>query len=195
MSQQTIRSHPVLQFEKQERTIIDYARATHDWYVEPDWVVDKLLAVSKFYGPIHDPCCGQGNIPKRLRKLGFIDVTGSDIVDRGFGEIRDFMKDVRPADNLIFNPPYTIAEEFITHAIHLSTKKVAAIVNIKFLTSQGRRDRLFSHHKPSEVLVLSQRPSMPPGGTGIQARGGTADYVWIVWDNHYFGETRIRWLK
>lgn len=176
-----------------ERTIVDYARTDNDWYVEPPWVIDQLLRAVTFTGMIHDPCCGGGNIPKRLDALGY-NTRACDIVDRGYGDVRDFFQDTRQYDNLVFNPPYKIAEKFILHAINFAAYKVAAIVNLKFLASQGRRDRLFHRHPPASVLICSQRPSMPPGGQGIKASGGTADYCWIVWDNVAGGDTRVSWL-
>lgn len=176
-----------------ERVVVDYERHNDDWYVEPPWVVDQLLRAVTFTGSIHDPCCGGGNIPQRLEELGH-RVIGSDIVDRGYGEIQNFFLDWREYENMIFNPPYKIAEDFILHALELTTQKVAAIVNLKFLASQGRRDRLFLRHPPANVLICSRRPSMPPGGAGIEAKGGTADYCWIVWDNVAGGDTRVSWL-
>lgn len=176
-----------------ERVVVDYARHGDDWYVEPPWVVDQLLRAVTFTGIIHDPCCGGGTIPKRLDERGY-NTTASDVVDRGYGDIRDFFLDLRRRQNIICNPPYKIAERFILHAIEVTDGKVAAIVNLKFLASQGRRDRLFFRHPPANVLILSQRPSMPPGGSGIAAKGGTADYCWIVWDNVAGGDTRVSWL-
>ncbi len=178
-----------------ERTVSDYARQDDDWYVEPSWVVDMLCRAITFEGYIHDPCCGQGTIPKRLHELKLGMPSGADIVRRTNYPVQDFFECREFEDNLIFNPPYKQAEKFILHALTLARSKVAAIVNIKFLASQGRRDRLFLPHPPSDVLILSQRPSMPPGGGLVKAGGGTADYCWIVWTNGYKGKPRIQWLS
>jgi hypothetical protein len=178
-----------------ERTITDYARVDSDWYVEPAWCVDKLIANVGFVGTIHDPCCGGGNIIKRFNIHGF-NATATDIVSRGFGDIKDFFEDETIRDNMVFNPPYKIAEQFILRALDRTKVNgvVAAIVNIKFLASQGRRDRLFKPHPPLEVLICSQRPSMPPGGGVVEAKGGTADYCWVVWRPGRQGPSIIRWL-
>ncbi len=98
---------------------------------------------------------------------------------------------------MVFNPPYKIAEQFISRALAYTRHagRVAAIVNLKFLASQGRRDRLYHKIPPTEVLICSQRPSMPPGGSGVVAKGGTADYCWIIWRVGVRQLTRIRWLK
>lgn len=169
-----------------ERVVIDHERHATDWYVDPSWCTDLLLDRIPFSGPTHDPCCGSGTIPKAIAARHNIvqDYSGSDLVYRGYGEGgRDFLSDPGPYTNLIFNPPYKIAEQFILHAVGIAKGKVAALVNLKFLASQGRRQRLFKPHPPMAVLILSRRPSMPPGGSGIEAKGGTADYCWLVWDN------------
>jgi hypothetical protein len=178
-----------------ERTIVDFERQDNDWYVEPTWCVRQLIAASNFRGTVHDPCCGGGTIPKAFHAAGF-NTTACDIVERGYGDIHDFFKDDRSRENMVFNPPYKIAEQFIARAIDRiwANGLVAAIVNIKFLASQGRRDRLFKQHPPLEVLICSQRPSMPPGGGLVEAKGGTADYCWIVWRPNERGSTRLRWL-
>lgn len=191
MSQASLLPHASASVAR-ERTVVDYERHGDDWYVEPPWVVDQLLRATPFAGVIHDPCCGSGNIPRRLDELGY-NTTASDIVDRGYGDIRDFFLDLRPRQNIVCNPPYKMAEMFILHAIDVTERRVAAIVNLKFLASQGRRDRLFLRHPPDQVLICSQRPSMPPGGSGIEAKGGTADYCWIVWRKGG-GDTRVSWL-
>ena len=135
-------------------------------------------------------------IPRQVLKHGATRfVTGSDLVDRGYGEGgRDFFLDPGPYVNIISNPPYDVCEQFILHALEITEGKVAAIVNLKFLASQGRRERFYIPHPPAEVLILSRRPSMPPGGTNIPAKGGTADYAWLVWDHCYQGPTVTRFL-
>lgn len=167
-----------------ERVIIDHDRVASDWYVDPPFCTELLLKAVDFVGPIWDPCCGSGTIPKAIAEHGSNACGGSDLIYRGFGRGGvDFLTDHNIRYNLIFNPPYLIAEKFILHALSVASCKVAALVNLKFLASQGRRERLFKPHPPLAVLILSRRPSMPPGDFGMQAKGGTADYCWLVWEN------------
>src|SRR6516162_2729991 len=86
-----------------------YPREDKDFYVEPRWVVHRLLDVETFEGSIHDPCCGTGTIPSVCMERGLV-ATGSDIVDRGFGEVQDLFSRTDPLDNMISNVPYGIAE-------------------------------------------------------------------------------------
>jgi hypothetical protein len=67
------------------------------------------------------------------------------------------------------------------------------VVRLPFLSGQKRLQSLYRVHPPRAVIVLSKRPSMPPGGTDIPARGGTSDYSWCVWQHGYEGPTELRW--
>lgn len=176
------------------RTEPVYARDAFDWYVEDAACVDKLLDAVSFVGPIYDPACGAGTIPTVCRRRGLI-ATGADIADRGFGETGiNFLDDARSRMNIVSNPPYKDAERFILHALKVTKRKIAMLVRLAFLESQGRYKRLFIPHPPAQVLVFATRPSMPPGGTAVAAKGGKVAYCWCVWACDHEGDTRIGWL-
>ena len=172
-----------------------YARADADWYVEPAWVVDALFAVERFEGVIFDPACGGGRIPERAKAAGY-EAVGSDIAHRDYGIRADFLRFERGNDavNIVTNPPYSLTEQFVRHALSITTGKVAIITRLAFLESQRRRDGLFREHPPARVWVCSKRPSMPPGGTDVPAKGGSVAYAWFVWDRAHQGATTLGWL-
>lgn len=166
-----------------------------DWYVETEASVHSLFDHVRFAGMVHDPACGGGTIPRVAAERGYM-ASASDLVFRGFAPGgTDFLTDPTTRQNIVTNPPYKLATEFALHAIEVTDYKVAIIVRISFLAGQKRRRILFEPHPPAEVLVLSTRPSMPPGGTYIPAKGGTADYCWIVWDSTYSGPTLTKWAE
>lgn len=176
---------------------------------------------------IWDPCCGMGNTMQAAWESAdwgpefAINAIGSDLVDNFDWASFDACPDLpRPrwfqADfletkaapapcSIICNPPYSyrkgILEAFVRHALTLTSRRVAIIVPLKWLGSQGRYD-LFSEHPPQAIMVLSQRASMPPGdlinAMGKRAfSGGMIDYCWIVWDVKRPtapGQTRTIWL-
>lgn len=181
-----------------------YVRDPHDWYVEDvPCVVSLFEALPGLRGiALHDPCCGNGNIPIVAASLG-IEMTGADLVDRASGcwGVRDFLTDEAIYSGIVTNPPFSIAEKIIRHAMAHVTPggHVAALVLEKFLYSQTRYP-LFSAPECERVLILSKRPSMPPGELlaekGEACRGGGfANYCWVVW---CVGKTRpgaeIEWL-
>jgi hypothetical protein len=139
-------------------------------------------------GPIHDPCCGIGTVVDAASNEG-LQATGADIVDRADGRfpVRDFLAEETRYTNLAFNPPYRLTLEFVQHALASVAHRghVAALVPLGFLASQ-RRYPLFNRAEFALTLVLSRRPSLPPGdllkqcGESIR-HSGSIDYVWVAW--------------
>ena len=167
-------------------------RWSRDWYVEPPWCVHALFERMPFNGPIHDPACGSGTIVKVAHSLGY-EATGSDLVARGFCEGGiDFLADNTPRRSIVCNPPFKLAERFIRHAVEVA-ECVAMILPLAFSAGQRRCHSLFLPHPPTLELVLAKRPSMPPGGTDIPAKGGTTDYSWLLWDRGHRGPTEKQW--
>lgn len=173
-----------------------YGRQAEDWYVEPAWCWDVLFSKVRFSGRILDPACGGGTGLAACREHGF-DVIGSDIVDRGCGVcVHDFLAPDYPlrAINVICNPPYKLATEFALQALAIGARSVALLVPLPFLASQ-RRQALFMDLPLSCVVILSKRPSMPPGGEAVKARGGKEDYCWVVWQRGPIAAPTILWGK
>jgi hypothetical protein len=163
--------------------------------------VDSLLdEESDWPEPILDPACGSGNVVRACQARG-LKVIGTDIAARGFGrKERDFLHDepiIRPAA-IICNPPYKMAVRFIKRALEPGVSKFAMLVGDKFRYSQARWYELFRDHPPARVYVLTRRPSLPPGelylAGKIDAKGGTKDYEWMVWDRAHTGPTITIWL-
>jgi hypothetical protein len=151
-----------------------------------------------------DPCCGTGTIPSACLSRG-IPARGSDIADRGFGEMRDLFNITESADNIISNPPYKIAEPCARHMFQLVRRKVALILPMTFWESR-ERNAFFHEHPPRVWYPCSDRPSMPPGtmvgprdeyGAIVQPRnrGGTMPYGWFVFERGYRGATEVGLLN
>lgn len=151
---------------------------------------------------LHDPCCGRGTVVDTALARG-IAASGADIADRAQGRflVRDFLQDDAIYPNLVMNPPYDRdrAVAIILHAFeHIAPGgRVAVLVNADFRHSQERYP-LFIRHCPELIIVLSQRPSCPPGEVlqlyGEQARGGgSINFDWIVWRRGYLGPCLHEW--
>lgn len=61
-----------------------------DFYPTPDWGTTALLSWVTFDGSILEPCCGDGAMAEVIKAAGY-KVKASDIIDRGYGEVRDFL--------------------------------------------------------------------------------------------------------
>jgi len=94
--------------------------AAHIWtkdpdgfYIEPQWVDERLFEVEPFVGTIMDPACGTGTVVEAARAVGYQTIA-TDIVDRGyehFDGISDFLCREHRVANIVCNPPYPICRK------------------------------------------------------------------------------------
>lgn len=179
-----------------------FERQKDDWYPEPSWCVELLADAEQFAAHIWDPCCGGGTIPKVFEARGH-KVLGTDLVWRGYGPkanggvIHNFLSipkgTTRASGDIVMNPPYKLLSQFIDKALTLKPGKVAVLTRLSFLGSEVRHD-WFVDLPVQRVWVLSNRPSMPPGDVAVEAKGGMADYCWIVLKPGWNKEPRLNWL-
>jgi hypothetical protein len=177
--------------------------AAHIWakdplgfYVEPEWVSERLFAVEEFSGGIWDPSCGIGRIPESARRAGH-EFIATDIVDRNykyFSGRLDFLtaRTARSA-NVVRNPPFDACDEFARHALELATCKVAMIWLHRRLVAA----RWLAETPLARIYPLTPRPSMPPGHVilaGTRPGGGTQDFAILVWVHGHAGPPEVHWL-
>lgn len=170
-------------------------RQKDDFYPTPPIATRKLLAVEKFDGPIWECACGDGAISKVLADHGY-EVISSDLVDRGYGESRvDFMMEwTARAPNIVTNPPFKFAREFVDKALGLTTGKVAILARLAWLEGKSRKS-LFQTTPLSRVWVFSERvPMLRNGDEMMKGGGGMIAFAWYVWDHAYRGEARLGWI-
>lgn len=163
-----------------------------DYYPTPAWAIRGLLAIEKFVGPIHEPCCGAGHLSKALEAAGYT-VTSSDLFDHGYGESGlDVRSLTGVIENIVTNPPYNLATEILPHMIRVTQRKVALLTRMAFLESK-RRFPIFKEFPPAAIHVFSERLSMSPAGEDVQG-GGTVSHCWIIWDKACNGPTTLKWI-
>jgi hypothetical protein len=182
-----------------------YDRVEDDYYREPRYVTEQLLNAEEFEGEILDPCCGGGTIVSVCRDHGYT-ARGSDIVNRGFGTVRDLFAISEEVDNVITNPPFRHAETCVRHILTFVRYKAALILPLTFLESQERNALFRSGSSLLCVYPCSDRPTMPPGTMNNGARdhhgalivprekGGKKPYAWFVFEVGYQGDPEIRWF-
>lgn len=124
-----------------------------------------------------------------------------DIVDRGYvgTEVRDFLAttqdDLNFSPDIITNPPYALAKEFVEHALDISmdSVKVAMFLKIQFLESKKRYE-LFKKYPPKKIYVFVNRVNC--GKNGIFGKESSAVcYAWFVWEKGYKGLPRVDWIS
>lgn len=186
--------------EKERKSHL-WARDPDDWYIEPRWCGDALFAAVKFNDLIVDPCCGLGRILDAAKDAGY-GTFGMDIRDRGAGdrhpfEQRDFFTIEDCVPNIVCNPPYKYAERFVAHCIAHVERKTAVLLRAQWANG-GLRSRWLETLPLRHVLMLSPRPSMPPGAVvvaGERIGGGRDDYGWFVFERGYTGRPEFGWAR
>jgi hypothetical protein len=167
----------------------------HDYYATEPKAVELLLEQEKFCPYIWEPACGEGHISKVLAKHGY-NVHSTDLVYRGYGRGGvDFLKSTRSFnEDIITNPPYKYAKEFVEHALELvhTDRKVAMFLKLTFLEGKGRRD-LFRNTPPQTVYVSSAR--LQCGKNGDFSGTSMVAYAWFVWQKGHYGPTNIKWIN
>lgn len=171
-------------------------REPNDFYATPAATTLALLAVEQFTGPIWEPACGDGAISRVLIERGH-DVISTDLIDRGFGMgRRDFlMEGELLAPNILTNPPFSEADAFALHALHLGAEKVAIFMRLAWLEGGARYQRLWSRHPPVRVWQFSKRQTLWKGGDpNAREKGGTIAFSWFVFERGYRGAPQLGWL-
>ena len=176
----------------------DIERQNDDYYATHPIAMVKLLERESFSQKCWEPAVGGGHLAQILRDNGH-DVRCTDIVDRGYEgtEILDFLDCTETMNNrdIITNPPYKFAQEFVQKALDISVKgtKVAMFLKVQFLEGKSRY-LLFQENPPKHVYIFSSRVTCAMNGDFQKYNASALAYAWFVWEKGYKGETTLRWI-
>ena len=185
--------------------IENHVRETNDYYATEPKAIRLLLELETFKGDIWECACGEGHISKELEIMGY-KVLSSDLIDRGFGKqfnfvIGDFNKfldenGMTKKINIITNPPYKIAQEFIERALNIIDDgcKLALFLPIRYLEGKARR-KFFDKCPPKVLYVSSGRIICAINGDFKSIKGNAITYAWFIWQKGFKGETTLRWFN
>ncbi len=169
-------------------------RPEADYYPTPPEATEALLRNESFSGSIWENSCGAGHICRALIEHGYTDILATDLVDRGYGETgHDFITSPYRADNVIMNPPFSMAQQFVELSLARTTGKVAMLGKLQFLEGQKRKP-FFEKTPLARVHVFSKRVNFYRNGEKGSYSTSTMAFAWFVWEHGYQGEPVIRWL-
>ena len=154
---------------------------------------------SHITGYVWECACGNGNLAECLNRNGFL-VYASDLKDRGYGcRGIDFLQSCAPVftDIILTNPPYSLANEFILHAMQILPEQgiYIALMNITYIAGQKRFREIYSKHYLREMYVFSKRVNCYRNNDK-ETYGEIAmvDFAWYVFQKGYTGQPTIYWL-
>lgn len=142
----------------------DEERERNDYYATDPIAIDKLSQAMDIPHNVWECACGAGHLSEKMAEMG-CNVYSSDKIDRGYGEVMDFLSSTEMPDGcecIITNPPYKYALEFIEHAMELLPVGGLCIMFLKttFLEGQKRYDRLFKNTPPGVHVPIRKEGSL-----------------------------------
>lgn len=174
----------------------DKDREKNDYYATDPKAAELLLELGAFDN-ILEPACGEGHLSKVFINAG-IKTTSSDLIYRGYGIQKDFFDYDKWDGDIITNPPYKYALEFVEHALKIVrySDKVAMFLKLQFLEGKKRKE-FFLTHPPKTIYVSSSRLLCAKNGDFESARkvGSAVAYGWFVWYKWFIGDTVIKWFN
>ena len=175
-------------------------RQVDDYYATEPKATQLLLDRETFSSAIWECACGGGHMSEVLKQNGYA-VMSSDLFDRGYKgtKIIDFLKekDINTMD-IVTNPPYKFAKDFVEHALDISADgvKVAMFLKLTFLESKSRK-ALFEKYPFKTLYVSSERLQCAKNGDFEKYGKGVGTavaYGWYVWEKGFTGKPTIEWI-
>ena len=173
-------------------------RAGYDFYATDPHMAEELCKHVELVN-VWECACGAGHLAKVFERYGLLG-RATDIVDRGYGESGvDFLLQTEQWNgDIVTNPPYKYAREFVEHALRLvrNGSLVCMFLKLTFLEGQGRRG-FFERYPPSNVIVSVKRVQCAKNGDfeKYPLTGSAAAYAWFIWQKGYKGEPILSWCN
>lgn len=143
-------------------------RHSQDKYMTPVWCVHELLrGLNRPVKSFLEPCRGTGNIYNHVGA----DRKFSCEIDEG---VNYFNTPCPQVELIITNPPFRFALPFLKKSL-TEADTVCYLLRLNFLGSQKRKP-FWQANPPTNLVVLSRRPSFTFGGTDA------TEYAWFIWD-------------
>lgn len=183
----------------------DKERESNDYYATDPIAIDKLLEVERLDNNIWECACGEGHLSERLKNYGK-NVYSTDLINRGYQDgLLDFL-DITKCNifngktfDIVTNPPYKYAKEFVLKALQLLSDgdKCCMFLKLTFLEGKARYKELFNKYPPKKIYVFSERVLCAKNGKFKEMResGGSAVcYAWFIWVKGDYGCTELKWI-
>jgi hypothetical protein len=150
---------------------------------------------------IWECCCGSGELSEVLTSRGY-DVFNTDIENRGYKNqhlTKDFFEFTNKFNgDILTNPPFSLAEKMINHALELVDygRYVIMFARIQLLEGTQRYESLFANQSLKFVYVFSSRARTAKNGDFDKYKAAPAlCYAWFCFQKGHLGEPIIRWIK
>lgn len=172
-------------------------REKNDYYATHPKAAKLLLEVEPELNSIWECACGEGHLAKVFDEAGKLG-KATDLINRGYGTVEDFLKLIEPYHNgdIVTNPPFKYAQEFIEHALDKvdNGRKVCMFLKVTFLESKTRKE-FFKKYPPKTIYVCSSRIPCAKNGDFEKYPSSAIAYAWYVWQKGFTGKTTVEWIN
>ena len=172
-------------------------REENDFYATEPKAAELLLDVAPELNNIWECACGEGHLAKVFDNVGKLG-KATDLIDRGYGATEDFLLIKEPYHNgdIVTNPPYKYAKEFVEKALELVDvgRYVCMFLKVLFLESRSRKE-LFIKFPPKVIYVSSSRINCAKNGDFNTYTSSAIAYAWYVWQKGYTGNSVVKWIN
>ena len=172
-------------------------RQSEDYYATDPLAGELLLEILPELNNIWECACGEGHLAKVFNSAGKL-AKATDLIDRGYGDVENFLlcsESYRNGD-IVTNPPYIYAQQFVEHALCLvdTGRYVCMFLKVLFLEGKARK-KLFSQYPPKTVYISSSRINCAKNGDFKSYTSSAIAYAWFVWLKGFQGKTVIEWIN
>jgi len=166
-------------------------RPIGDLYETPYSMTEQLLERETFDGAVFEPASGKGAIVNVLDRRGYMPIYSDLYYTKNKV---DFLKTTYSMQNIITNPPYSMADEFVTHAKKLYKNKIAFLLRTNYLSGTKRLNAGI-YTELSKVYIFSRMADLraPMRGDGKYPTAGIV-YAWCIWEKGYTGDPMINFI-
>ena len=183
-------------------------RQAEDFYATDPKALELFAPHFPIAHKVWEPACGNGMLSEWLRTHGH-DVLSTDLVNRGYGvggvDFLNVVSDYGPlrtwsdgkSFDILTNPPYAFATEFILRALDLipPTGNVIMFLKTTFMEGKRRKQLIYDINPPRFIFQYSERILCAKNGDFDHITGSAVAYAMYVWNKHNdLKGTEVRWV-
>ena len=170
-------------------------RAELDYYATPSEMAEYLLKLEPHLNNVWECACGEGHLAKVFEQHNIL-AKATDIVDRGYGEVTDFFTVSDYNGDIVTNPPYNKAQEFVEHALKITHtgNKICMFLKLTFLEGKKRK-KLFDRLNLKTVYISTSRVNCACNGKFNSSQSSAVAYAWFIFENGYNNYPVIKWFN
>lgn len=149
----------------------------------------------KLSNQIWEMACGEGHMSEVFKEYGH-EVYSSDLIDRNYGDVKDFLECNTPVDaDLFTNPPFKDSLKFAYKGNELLTEGhlFGLFLKLQFLEGKARR-QLFEQYPPKYIYVYSNRQLCSKNADFENYHAKTLSFGWFLWEKNFKGDPIVRWI-